>query len=1058
MSNHKFSRCMILYSKSEARTNIYNTIKDTTEPRLNKFEAIDTINNWNEWCKFALQKNLTTREYISKIGGIYGKLGCNLSHQLLIEHVYYHMTDVNWLMVMEDDIKLHDYSADLVDKLIDKADQENSHYIQLFVNKNHKIHQSRSQLVDKELKLYKMIPQWGTVCYLIDRVGMKKVIDSFPVNENMDYLYNSLIEPLNSFCYLGNMFDTCGTMDSQDNSAPLGSLIWGKDVIDKIIGGDKYNAIKKKNALTFLEVKFNDIANKIYIFPSYLSDYLKETINETKYTIIKESNMENYKNNSTVNSDDKYCFVSLRPHVYMLLNFIQTVANDRENNSLRYVIPQTQQLHLGKWMNDNKIMSQYDIIKQTNCNESIDLDNLIYQINTESITNISTIGFYIKKLDPRSPSLEQVRNHEVIKRYINDKYPKDTTYFGYNETDNVTNAEYINKINEEAKYALEMAEYIDDDPNNHIYQSLWIGNKLSNMEKLSIKSFIDNGHIYHLYTYGEIEGIPEGTIVKDGNEILDKSEIFTYKNGSYSAFSNLFRFTLLYKKGGYWVDTDFVCIKPMYFDHKYAIASEPNENYTEQLVTSCLLKLPKGSKEALEGINIQMKHKEKILSGEITWSSGPKSVKDIVDKFDLHKFVIDWRLICSCFCHHSRSLIDEGFIVNNITGLGDSNRLNNMLGVHLWHECWRRNNMSKDGDYSVNSVYGSLCERFLTTDIRKIENKIKVVFVVNRKTYLTKMARERFHTAHTFLKMINTELIYTGIGWDNYNTDLDIHQNLENLRKEYSWNTIDYVMAYKPLEVPKYSEIKYPKVIRYNEMYDVDWTLKEIMESGSDIVICHHLNDYEKFDKMNLVKANSLEPIKFYYIGHCAEAAIYKDWGFRNNKQYDLMLVGCLLESHYPLRNRFKRLLPIMEKKGYRVHIHPHPGYDLHDAYTSKYQIEFAQILNRTRIALTDTGIPRSRYGKYVEIPACATLLAGDLPGDMEYKDHKPDKFKNFVINISMDMTDDMIINKLEQYLDNENKIQYETCIENGLEFAENYRQENYCDNMYQILMRNKKT
>jgi len=38
------------------------------------------------------------------------------------------------------------------------------------------------------------------------------------------------------------------------------------------------------------------------------------------------------------------------------------------------------------------------------------------------------------------------------------------------------------------------------------------------------------------------------------------------------------------KKGGYWVDTDFVCLKPMYFDQKYAIASEPNENYNEQLV------------------------------------------------------------------------------------------------------------------------------------------------------------------------------------------------------------------------------------------------------------------------------------------------------------------------------------------------------------------------------------------------------------------------------------------------------------------------------------------
>ena len=38
---------------------------------------------------------------------------------------------------------------------------------------------------------------------------------------------------------------------------------------------------------------------------------------------------------------------------------------------------------------------------------------------------------------------------------------------------------------------------------------------------------------------------------------------FIYKNGSVSAFSNLFRFTLLYKKGGYWIDADLLCVKPI---------------------------------------------------------------------------------------------------------------------------------------------------------------------------------------------------------------------------------------------------------------------------------------------------------------------------------------------------------------------------------------------------------------------------------------------------------------------------------------------------------------
>ena len=36
--------------------------------------------------------------------------------------------------------------------------------------------------------------------------------------------------------------------------------------------------------------------------------------------------------------------------------------------------------------------------------------------------------------------------------------------------------------------------------NSEIIQSLWIGPRLSNMEYLCIKSFIDFGHEFHLYT------------------------------------------------------------------------------------------------------------------------------------------------------------------------------------------------------------------------------------------------------------------------------------------------------------------------------------------------------------------------------------------------------------------------------------------------------------------------------------------------------------------------------------------------------------------------------
>ena len=98
-----------------------------------------------------------------------------------------------------------------------------------------------------------------------------------------------------------------------------------------------------------------------------------------------------------------------------------------------------------------------------------------------------------------------------------------------------------------------------------VIQSLWIGDDLTNLEKLCIRSFIDHGHEFHLYTYGDIGGIPDGAVVKDGNEILPERNIFYCRDGRIGPFSDWFRYTLLAEKGGFWVDMDYVCLQPFDF-------------------------------------------------------------------------------------------------------------------------------------------------------------------------------------------------------------------------------------------------------------------------------------------------------------------------------------------------------------------------------------------------------------------------------------------------------------------------------------------------------------
>lgn len=240
---------------------------------------------------------------------------------------------------------------------------------------------------------------------------------------------------------------------------------------------------------------------------------------------------------------------------------------------------------------------------------------------------------------------------------------------------------------------------------SNVFQSLWIGPELSKLEQLCLKSFIDNGHEFHLYTYQETKNVPDGVVIKDGNEILDKSEIFRYKNGSVSAFSNLFRLTMLYKKGGYWVDTDIVCVKPFKFNEDIVIASEPNVGYNQNIITSCFIKMPKNSEIAKEGINIQRQHKKLILTGKMAWGSGPTTIKHLVEKFKLHKFVKPWQSVCSCAWNQSKSLLDPNYkpnpkVINSMNSIPDE-----MVCIHLWHENWRRSGIDKNQIFHPESLY-----------------------------------------------------------------------------------------------------------------------------------------------------------------------------------------------------------------------------------------------------------------------------------------------------------------------------------------------------------------
>lgn len=107
---------------------------------------------------------------------------------------------------------------------------------------------------------------------------------------------------------------------------------------------------------------------------------------------------------------------------------------------------------------------------------------------------------------------------------------------------------------------------------------LWIKGPLSALEWLTILSFQQHGFRFQLWTY-EPSTIhaPSFTIVKNAADILPKEALFSYAHtnryghgkDSYAGFSDIFRYKLLYERGGIWTDMDITCLQPFEIPDDY---------------------------------------------------------------------------------------------------------------------------------------------------------------------------------------------------------------------------------------------------------------------------------------------------------------------------------------------------------------------------------------------------------------------------------------------------------------------------------------------------------
>jgi Alpha 1,4-glycosyltransferase conserved region len=236
-----------------------------------------------------------------------------------------------------------------------------------------------------------------------------------------------------------------------------------------------------------------------------------------------------------------------------------------------------------------------------------------------------------------------------------------------------------------------------------LFQSLWIGNALSPHEIACIRSFLARGHAFRLYCDNEVANVPLGCEQADARVILAENEVFAYKHGqergSYAGFANLFRYKLLRDRGGWWVDTDVVCLPTEVPADEVSLAREH-----PSLVNNAIMRFPAGHPAMQAAYDMAVAAGKDIRWGEM----GPLCVTAIVKRFGLepllapqHAFYpLHWSEYTALMLPERRAFVGE--------------RLSNAIFLHLWNEMFRRANYDK----SVRPPVGSfLYDLFAETGV-----------------------------------------------------------------------------------------------------------------------------------------------------------------------------------------------------------------------------------------------------------------------------------------------------------------------------------------------------
>ncbi len=255
-----------------------------------------------------------------------------------------------------------------------------------------------------------------------------------------------------------------------------------------------------------------------------------------------------------------------------------------------------------------------------------------------------------------------------------------------------------------------------------IVQSLWIGGRLTNLERLSLTSFLANGHEYRLFVYEDVDGVPDGVKIEDANSVIPERDIFRARD-AYTSFANWFRHELVSRTGQFWVDTDVVCLRTFAFAAPIVFGLQdsgqaatgvmrfPKDHFVPRMLAGVCespnkfmpYDTPRDKRRKLRRKYLQGNRRGKTQWGEAGGPDGfTRALRyhGLLDqaKSFLYFYPIHWS--------NWPSIFDSTF--EDRTHLLEASYC-----VHLWNEMLNRDGVDKDSTFPSGSLFEQLKRRYL---------------------------------------------------------------------------------------------------------------------------------------------------------------------------------------------------------------------------------------------------------------------------------------------------------------------------------------------------------